>query len=158
MFWTWHDHLRIASLLTNLGLNKMPTNLLMTSSKAYNGMKINSGLGLYKISTVLLMTISNAYYLTHWGHVTHTCVSKLGHHWFRYWLVAWSPPSHYLHQCWNIVNCTLTNKLKWNLNRNSYNFNEENAVEYIIWEMAAILCQPQYLKIIDPDALFLYSV
>ena len=29
------------------------------------------------------------------------------HHWFRQWLVAWSAPSHYLHQCWNIVNWTL---------------------------------------------------
>ena len=22
------------------------------------------------------------------------------HHWFRWWLVAWSAPSHYLYQCW----------------------------------------------------------
>ena len=27
-------------------------------------------------------------------------------------------PSHYLNQCWNIVDWTLSNKLKWNLNRN----------------------------------------
>ena len=30
------------------------------------------------------------------------------------WLVAWSVPSHYLNQCWNIVNWTLRNKLQWN--------------------------------------------
>ena len=24
------------------------------------------------------------------------------HHWFRLWLVAWTAPSHYLNQCWNI--------------------------------------------------------
>ena len=35
-------------------------------------------------------------------------------------LVAWWAPSHYLNQCWNIVNWTLRNKLQWNLNRNSY--------------------------------------
>ena len=31
--------------------------------------------------------------------MTHICVSELGQHWFRYWLVAWSVPSHYLNQC-----------------------------------------------------------
>ena len=25
--------------------------------------------------------------LTYWGHVTHVCISKLGHHWFRWWLL-----------------------------------------------------------------------
>ena len=35
------------------------------------------------------------------------------------WLVACSAPSHYLNQCWNIVNCTHGNKLQWNFNRNS---------------------------------------
>ena len=34
--------------------------------------------------------------LTHWGRETHICITKLGHHWFRKWLVAWSAPSHYL--------------------------------------------------------------
>ena len=32
--------------------------------------------------------------LTHRDLVTHTCVSKLGHHWFRWWLDPWSAPSH----------------------------------------------------------------
>ena len=56
--------------------------------------------------------------LTHWGRVMHICFSKLniiasdndG-------LVAWPAPSHYLNQCWNIVNWTLRNKLQWNFNR-----------------------------------------
>ena len=26
--------------------------------------------------------------LTHWGRETYICVNKRGHHWFRYWLVA----------------------------------------------------------------------
>ena len=38
--------------------------------------------------------------------VPHICVSELGHHWFRYWLVAYSAPSHYLNQCWRIVHWT----------------------------------------------------
>ena len=33
------------------------------------------------------------------------------HHCLRSWLVAKSAPSHYLNQCWNIVNWTLGNKL-----------------------------------------------
>ena len=28
-------------------------------------------------------------------------ISKLNHHWFRWWLVSWSPPSRYLNKCWN---------------------------------------------------------
>ena len=51
------------------------------------------------------------------------------HHWFRKWLVAWSAPSHYLKQCWNIVNLTLRNKFEWNINRNSHIFIRENAFE-----------------------------
>ena len=31
-------------------------------------------------------------------------------------------PSHYLKQCWNIVNWTLTNLLQWEINCNSYIF------------------------------------
>ena len=52
-------------------------------------------------------------------------------------------PSHYLNQCWNIVNWTLENKHQWNLNRNSYIFIQENAFENIICEMVAILYRLQ---------------
>ena len=54
--------------------------------------------------------------LTHLAPVPHICVSELGQHWFRQWLVTWSAPSHYLNQCWNIVNWTFRNKLQWNSN------------------------------------------
>ena len=50
--------------------------------------------------------------------MTHICVVELSHHWFRWWLVAYSAPSHYLNQCWNIVNWTSRNNLQWNFNRN----------------------------------------
>ena len=75
--------------------------------------------------------------------MTHICVSKLCHHWFRLWLVAWPAPSHYLNQCWNIVNWTLRNKLQWNLNRNSNIFIEENDFESVVCETASILSRPQ---------------
>ena len=54
-----------------------------------------------------LMNVS----LTNWGRVTRIYVSKQDHYWFRWWLVAWSVPSHYLKQCRNIVNWTLRNNL-----------------------------------------------
>ena len=78
--------------------------------------------------------------------VPHICVSQSGQHWFRWWLVAWTAPSHYLNQCWNIVNCTLRNKLQWNLNLNSNIFIQEIAFESVVWEMAAILSRPQCVK------------
>ena len=48
----------------------------------------------------------------------HTCVGKLGQHWFRWWLVTSSAPSHYLNQCKNIVNLTMRNNIRLNLNQN----------------------------------------
>ena len=57
--------------------------------------------------------------LTQWGRVTHICVSKLttiGSD------NAWSAPSHYLKQCWNIVKLNLRNKFQWTLKRNWYIF------------------------------------
>ena len=52
-----------------------------------------------------------------------------------------------MNQCWIIVNWTLKNKLQWNLNRNSNIFIEENAFESVVCETAAILSQPQCVKI-----------
>ena len=52
-----------------------------------------------------------------------------GQHWFRWWLVAYSAPSHSLNQCWLIVNWTLRNKLRWNSNQNTEVFIHENASE-----------------------------
>ena len=37
-------------------------------------------------------------------------------------------PSHYLNQCWLIVNWTPGSIIKWNLNRNSIIFIQENAI------------------------------
>ena len=68
------------------------------------------------------------------------------HHWFRYWLVAYPTSSHYLNQCWNIVNWTLGNKLQWNINRNLYISIEENAFENGVWKMAATVPRPQWVN------------
>ena len=69
----------------------------------------------------------------------HICVSELGENWFWEWLVALSAPSHYLNQCWLIINCTLRNKLHWNFNQNTKFSIHENASKYIVCKVAAIL-------------------
>ena len=59
------------------------------------------------------------------------------------WLVAWLPVSHYLKQCWNIVNWILGNKSQWNFfNGNLYIFIKENIFE-IVRILVGILSQPQ---------------
>ena len=54
-----------------------------------------------------------------------------------------SASSHYLNQCWYIVNWTPRNKHQWNVNRNSYIFIQENPFEHVVWKMVAILSRPQ---------------
>ena len=85
--------------------------------------------------------------LTHWGRVTHICASKPYHHWVRHWLVAWTAPSHYLNECWYIVNWTLRKKCQWNINRNSNIFIQENAFVRVVCEISAILSRSKCVKI-----------
>ena len=80
--------------------------------------------------------------ISHRGRVTHICVSKICHHWFRQWLGAWSAPSHYLNQYSNIVNSNLRKKLGRNLKQISYTLIQENAF-WNVSEMAAILSRHQ---------------
>ena len=68
---------------------------------------------------------------------------SVDHYRFRLRLVAWPAPSHYLSQCWNIINWILENKHQWNLNKNLCIFIQENALENVLWKMVAILSQPQ---------------
>ena len=60
--------------------------------------------------------------LIHRGWITHICVSKEGHHWYKLWPVAWSTPSHYLNQCWHIINWIFWTKFQWNLNQTTIVF------------------------------------
>ena len=54
--------------------------------------------------------------------------------------------SHYLNQCWVIVNWTLKNKRQWNFNQNRKLFIQENTYENIVCEMAAILSRGRWVK------------
>ena len=60
-------------------------------------------------------------------------------------------PSHYLNQCWNIVNWPPRNKLQWKFNRNSDIFIHENATESVVCEMAAILSRLQCVNVVWPS-------
>ena len=85
---------------------------------------------------------------THLPLVPHICVSELGQHWFRWWLVACSAPSHYPNQCSLIVNWTLRNKLHWNSNRNCNILIDRNAFENAVCKMATILSRGIWVNII----------
>ena len=76
--------------------------------------------------------------LTHWGRVTHICVSKI--------TIIGSDNGLSPGQCWNIVIWT---KFQWKFYRNSYIFIQENAFENVIWKMADILCRPQCVKVVQ---------
>ena len=91
-----------------------------------------------QISKAFLIGVTHfqSIFLTHWGRVTHICVSKLT-------TIVWSAPSHYLNQWWDIVNSNLGNKFQWFLKRNSSIFIQENAFENVVRKMAAMLFRPQ---------------
>ena len=77
--------------------------------------------------------------ISHWGRVTHICIDKLTIIGSDNGLSpTWTAPSHYLNQCWNIVNWTLGNKIQLNFNWNSNIFIQENAYENVVCEMASI--------------------
>ena len=57
----------------------------------------------------------------------------------------------YLNQWWNIVYCTLRNKLQWNFNRNTNIFIQENVLETVVFETASILSRPQCAKSLEVE-------
>ena len=46
-----------------------------------------------------MSTVELQFTLTHQRDVLNICVSKLGNHWFREWLVTFSVSRHHLNQC-----------------------------------------------------------
>ena len=64
-------------------------------------------------------------------------------------------PSHYLKQCWLIINWTLQNKLKWNSQWNLNFFIEENAIGNAICQLTAILSRPQRVKVMPAAVIYL---
>ena len=72
--------------------------------------------------------------LTHWGRVTHKCVSKLSICRSDNGSSPCPSPSHFPNQCWNIVNWNHRNKLQWIHDRNLHIFIHENAFENV-WKL-----------------------
>ena len=63
-------------------------------------------------------------------------------------------PSHYLNDCWVIVNWTLRNNLQWNFDQNTKLSIHENASENIVCEMAAVLSKEWSVKWCNGDMLY----
>ena len=77
---------------------------------------------------------------THWGWVTHICVSKINHHWFKIMacrLIGTKPLSEPM-----LIHCKFGswNKFLWNFNENSNLFIQENVFKNVACEIAAIYC------------------
>ena len=66
----------------------------------------------------VFFTNTTMHHLIHLPLVPHKCVSELGKHWFRWWLVTCPAPSLYLSKYWLIANWTPGNNFQWNLNEN----------------------------------------
>ena len=79
--------------------------------------------------------------------VPHICAKGSGQHTSDNGLSPNSSPSHYLNQCWVIVNWTLRNELQLIFNQNTNLFIHENASEKFVCEMAAISSRERWVKI-----------
>ena len=82
---------------------------------------------------------------THWGRVTHICVSNLTIIVSDNGLSPGRRQAIILPNA-GIVNWTLRNKLQWNFNRNSNVLIQENAFENVVCEMASIVSRSQCVK------------
>ena len=69
--------------------------------------------------------------LTHWDHVTHIC-QWTGSSMVQVMACCLMAPSHYLNQCWFIVNQIPRNELLWNLTKDIKLFIQENTSENVI--------------------------
>ena len=80
--------------------------------------------------------------LSHWGRVTYICVGNLT-------IIAsdnGSSPSHYLNQCWIIVDWALRKKVQWKNNQNSFIFIKEMHWKSRLQNVSASTCYTKLLK------------
>ena len=96
----------------------------------------------FLVSPYILLMVHKINF-THWGRVTHICISKLTSIGSDNGLL----PGQHQAMIWTNVRIlliwTLGTKFSEILKRNSYIFIEENAFENVVWKMAAMLCQLQ---------------
>ena len=79
----------------------------------------------------------NAAYMRQW----------IGSALLQIWLFPYSAPSHYLNQCWVIVNWTPGNKFQWNSNRNSVIFSCNQAVIWMVQSVRPSVCMSVCLSV-----------
>ena len=72
-------------------------------------------------------------------------------------LTHWSAPSHYLHQCWNIVIWTFWKIFQWSIDQNSIIFIQENLFENVVRIVATILFRPHCVNPLTPGGSFMVS-
>ena len=92
VFWGYEYDVYLWLLLTNLS----------KFARVADWMKHHNGMSSVNHNTAFHCSIETKLWfrpLSHLPLLPHICVSKLGHHCFRQWLVAWSAPSQYLKQC-----------------------------------------------------------
>ena len=70
---------------------------------------------------------------------------QTNHHWFRYWLVAWMAPSHYLNNAGILLSWPLgTNFSEISIKIQTFSF--KMSFQNVVWKMAPILSWPQCVK------------
>ena len=92
---------------------------------------------------VVVKMTSESLYLTHWGRVMHDTSVDLPSL-LQIMACCLTGTKLLSEPMLEFVNCTLGNKLQWNLNKEF--FIQENAFENVVWNMAAILSRPQCVK------------
>ena len=85
--------------------------------------------------------------VTHLPLALHVSVGESNQHWFKWWLVAYSSPTHYLEQCWVLVNWTIRNELPGVLIKMQYASFTKMHLKNIVWEMVVILPRDRWVKI-----------
>ena len=82
VFMLWHMNMNATQTYTGSGNGLVPSGNIYLWKITLN----------FKFKPILIGTNE----LTHLPPVFHICITELGQHWFRWWLVAYSAPSHYL--------------------------------------------------------------
>ena len=134
-FWIFGNFLKFVTLTSSCFTRDLMWITNMGSHGRWGVSQKASVLVVLVLISVQFGQIETSQLLTHWGRVTDICIIKLYHHWFSAWMV----PSHYLNQCWNIVDWTPGNKLQCNFNKKFYIFIQENTIQNVILKMTAIL-------------------
>ena len=112
--------------MASLGLNELKQCWLVVKGVLWHSPESNSKRSVHELNSCVVRL--------HIWNYNHICQG------------AYLAPSHYLNQCWVIVNWSLRNKLQWNLNWNTKLFIHGNAFENVVSKMAAILSQLQCIK------------